>query len=300
MPALRVTVDILSGRPNPVLELSVRASAALFDLLGNARRLEKGEPALPPAPTLGYRGLLVEQVGKPLRGLPSNFRVANDLLVVGERVLKLESDAFERELTRSAQLRKLGVERKVAALVGPEVERFRERCRHWPWRRWPPRIPVRVRCRCAPLWEPAWWNNDPQRLGHNNCYNYSTNHRTDTFRILNDGSQPGAAAGAMYTSITGPAVRTAAIADGVINLPGANNKCPGEGHLVALVIWPGVDFHWYRKGRNGFWTHKPGSTPATDVDNSGHPIPDPRTADRGGYTQFATFMQVMGGHVKIK
>lgn len=37
----------------------------------------------------------------------------------------------------------------------------------------------------------------------------------------------------------------------------ANNRCPKEGHLVALVIWPTVDFHWYRKGRNGYWSHKP-------------------------------------------
>ncbi len=67
-----------------------------------------------------------------------------------------------------------------------------------------------------------------------------------------------------------------------------------------LVIWPGVDFHWYRKGRNGYWSHKPGGTPATNIDNSGHFIPDPRTADRGGYTDFCTFMVVMHGHIKLQ
>ena len=60
------------------------------------------------------------------------------------------------------------------------------------------------------------------------------------------------------------------------------------------------DFHWYRKGRNGYWTHKPGGTEVTDVDNSGDPIADPRNADRDGYTSFCTFMVVMHGHVKIK
>jgi len=39
---------------------------------------------------------------------------------------------------------------------------------------------------------------------------------------------------------------------------------------LALVIAPGWDFHWYRKGEDGMWTHKPGGTPATNVDNSGH------------------------------
>ena len=81
----------------------------------------------------------------------------------------------------------------------------------------------------------------------------------------------------MYAAITGPDVRNAAIADGLINNPSANNKCPGEGHLVALVIAPGFDFHWYRKGRTGRWSHKPGSTPVIDVDNSNAIIADPRT-----------------------
>jgi hypothetical protein len=69
--------------------------------------------------------------------------------------------------------------------------------------------------------------------------------------------------------LTCASVRPAALADDLIDSPGANNKCPKEGHLVALVIAPGYDFHWYRKGRNGYWTHKPGRTQATNVDNSG-------------------------------
>jgi hypothetical protein len=90
------------------------------------------------------------------------------------------------------------------------------------------------------------------------------------------------------------------VADDLIATPAANNRCPREGHLVALVIAPGIDFDWYRKGRNGYWTHKPGGTQATNVDNSGHLIPDPRTADRGPYTDFCTFMVVMHGHIKIE
>src|SRR5256885_7071619 len=47
---------------------------------------------------------------------------------------------------------------------------------------------------------------------------------------------------------------------------------------------------WFRKGRNGYWSHKPGGTAVTNVDNSGVTIPDPRTANRGPYTQFCTLM----------
>ena len=104
----------------------------------------------------------------------------------------------------------------------------------------------------------------------------------------------------MYTQLTCASVRPAAVADGAIAAPSAHNRCPHEGHLVALVIAPGFDFHWYRKGRNGYWSHKPGSTPVVNVDNSNHLIPDPRTANRGMYTQFCTFMVVMHGHIKIR
>jgi hypothetical protein len=99
-------------------------------------------------------------------------------------------------------------------------------------------------------------------------------------------------------------VRPAAVADDLIDSPLANNRCAKEGHLVALVVWPGAwpngDYHWYRKGRNGLWTHKPGPTAVTNLDNSGNLIADPRTADRGPYTQFCTFMVVMHGHIKIR
>jgi hypothetical protein len=152
--------------------------------------------------------------------------------------------------------------------------------------------PKKVRCACAPLYEPDWWNV-PQRQPFNNCYNYAPNYRSDTF------AQPGLAAGAMYASRTCAAVLPAAVKDELINQPKANNKCPGEGHLVALVVAPGFDFHWYRKGRNGYWSHKPGSTAVTNLDNSGNLIRDPRTADRGPYTDFCTFMVVMHGHIKL-
>jgi hypothetical protein len=144
------------------------------------------------------------------------------------------------------------------------------------------------------LWEPSWWNDGWHIQGTNNCYNYGTNYRSDTY------AQPGLANGAMYSSITCAEVLAGAVADALINAPKANNKCPKEGHLVALVVGPGWDFHWYRKGRNGRWTHKPGGGQATNVDNSGNVITDPRTADRGNYTDFCTFMIVMHGHVKIQ
>jgi hypothetical protein len=287
----RITIDIFSGRKNPVLELKGRDATQLYERLRPGRRLSSRETAPVPPSTLGYRGLIIEQSGA--RGLPKTFRLASGSLLGPKLAHRASDEDVERFLTTNKTLmRKLRLGGKFSSFLLKEIERFRET---WEWcKRRPPRWPHREKCRCAPLYEPNWWNDNGQKQWNNNCYNYATNHRTDTF------AQPGLAAGAEYIALTCASVRPAAIADDLIDSPAASNRCPREGHLVALVIAPGFDFHWYRKGRNGYWTHKPGGTAATNVDNSNHLIPDPRTANRGPYTDFCTFMVVMHGHIKIR
>jgi hypothetical protein len=290
--SLRITVDIFSGRPNPVITVEGRQARDLLERVKPGRRLRRGEM---PAPEfrLGYRGLIIEQTRVVNRALPKGFRVAAGA-IYGPRLAHYIADPdFEDFFAGPKGLgARLRAPRDFPGILREEIRMLKEFHKVFSSRKiiWP----LRPLCRCAPLYEPAWWNDGGQKQGNNNCYNYATNYRTDTF------AQPGQASGAMYTMFTCASVRPAAIADALINSPRANNKCPKEGHLVALVIWPGVDFHWYRKGRNGRWSHKPGSTPVTNLDNSTNPIPDPRTADRGGYTSFCTFMVVMHGHIKIQ
>lgn len=288
---IRITIDVFSGRPNPVLTLEGPEEEEALE------RLRPGEKvaarAMPPLPdsVLGYRGMIVELSGKPARGLPKRFRVANGDLI-GPRLSARASDPrFEDFVCGSTgPIRFFPEPERLSKFLLEEIERLGELRKQRKTIK--PKWPKRVSCRCAPLYEPAWWNV-PAIQPFNNCYNYGTDYRTNTF------AQPGRAAGAMYTSLTCASVLPAAVADALIDKPGANNKCPPEGHLVALVIAPGFDYHWFRKGRNGYWSHKPGSTPVTNLDNSGVTIPDPRTADRGPYTQFCTFMVVMHGHVMI-
>ena len=102
------------------------------------------------------------------------------------------------------------------------------------------------------------------------------------------------------TSLTSSSVRALALIDNLIAAPGANNECPEQGTLVALAVAPGIDFHWYRKGADGLWTHKIGPAPVTQFDNSGNLIVDPRVADRGPYIQFSSFMIVFHGHIKLR
>ncbi|HEY6873770.1 MAG TPA: hypothetical protein VI298_13690 [Geobacteraceae bacterium] len=134
----------------------------------------------------------------------------------------------------------------------------------------------------------------------NNCYNYANNKRTDTF------AQPGCASSNSPVSIMScSAVQSAAMADG-LTATAADGTCPGGMDKVALVVAPGSDYHWYRLGSDGMWTHKPGMTQATNVDQSGHTISDPQTADRGGYTDFCGYLCTCSdahqgqGHANIK
>lgn len=279
---------MFSGRENPTLVLTGPAERKALDLL---EIQQKVKAEAPPMPILGYRGLTVQYDGK--KKIPKSFMIANNLLQTPKENFAVTSEVFEDFVCGSVP--------KFLKPPKPWPKNFQkilleELKRYRLLKPWPPKIvwPQVNPCQCAPIYEPLWWNTGTGRQFNNNCYNYATNYRTDTF------AQPGRGSGAIYTAITGPAVRAAAIRDELIDSPNADNKCPNEGHLVALVIWPNVDFHWYRKGNNGFWSHKPGSTQVTNLDNSGNPITDPRTANRGNYTQFITFMTVKGGHIIIR
>jgi hypothetical protein len=135
---------------------------------------------------------------------------------------------------------------------------------------------------CEPFLTPvqdAFWNL-PIRRFNNNCYNYASNFASNTM------SQPGRRSGRMYTGFTCQNVSTAAQFDGY--LP----ACEGTVRVVALAIWPGFDFHWWRLHPNGFWAHKIGTSMVMHVDNLGRILGNglsPENCDRGPYTQFCGF-----------
>jgi hypothetical protein len=148
-----------------------------------------------------------------------------------------------------------------------------------------------LRCEAedAPVYTPLFWN-DRNRRPNNNCYNYANNQVTNTF------AQPGRATGhAFAASIDCAGVRSAAQSDGLLVSSNFSSSLDaGAGWYVALVIWPGNDYHWYRQddvGNDlGCWSHKPGRTSARNVDNAGRAITDPRTCNRGPYAVFCTYM----------
>ncbi len=292
---IRITIDCFSGRENPTIELDGKDAQEVLDKIKIGRSVDAAQVA-PARHRLGYRGIVVEHLDGGDR-LPRRFLLSADRLFADKTAAHLDEPGLERKLVSTDSLvDRFRIDRSTAALIAKDAEAA---LKPGPGTllppKWPlPHVVVVQHENPAPVFEPTWWNDGSTRQHGNNCYNYGCDYRTDSF------AQPGRASGHMYPEVTAAAVKVGAVSDDVVDMPGADNKSPPKGHLVALVIAPGYDFHWYRKDMTGKWSHKPGGTAATNLDNSGEEIKDPRTANRGVYTEFATFMNVMHGHVRIR
>ena len=145
-----------------------------------------------------------------------------------------------------------------------------------------------------PEYEPEKWNNDNARE-YNNCYSYALDYLLEPTveNFDNNGLQPGfsqgkrAVKGQNYES----EVLALALADGKVKKPTLwnrlilGNKGYYEVYLVFMSNDGYQDYHWYRRDRNGLWSHKPGSSHARNTDYSNNIIVNPAKADCGRYTQ---------------
>lgn len=98
--------------------------------------------------------------------------------------------------------------------------------------------------RCIPEYEPGAWNDADGVQYDKNCYNYACDMKTGTY------AQPGRAAGNQYDALARDEVEEGARSDGLVPTGcDAGCGCRDCCHLVALVVAPGWDFHWYRRAR---------------------------------------------------
>lgn len=290
-----VTLDIFSGRPNPRWFLDDAATAELRDRIYSKPSAISAAP--PGTGALGYRGLEVrfDKEGAPIfikGGVVETFAGSPNLTDSNREIERFLIGTMPEGNTPG-----LGMTGDVHGLVREQIERDLatavdlSKVVRIPW---PPangNCPPNVAA-CAPPYEPAMWNFTPTQP-NNNCYNYANDRVTNTF------AQPGRYHNAQYTAFSCANVQPAAVADGLV--ASANfTTALADGWYVALVIWPNVDFHWYRQDKVGCWSHKPGSTPVKNTDDSNHPITDPKTANRGGYTQFCSYMITRPCKVRIK
>jgi len=305
----KLIVDVFSGRANPEMQLDEKTTRQLLSKLPVSSLRKISDATTNPFPSvLGYRGFILEQTGRINKKLPLRIHYAHDTIYAGDKSARaedgLETVVFDKFRSLKGIKEVPDFRKKLERLVREYLDKRRLYIDKY--RKLIPGLlddyhfPLKPVCPCAPSADLAAWNTDPAVTSYNNCYNYASNYRTDTF------GQPGLASGQVWNDLSACNVgagkisaKMGAVADGLIDKPNQDNKCISPGHVVALVIDPNSDYHWFRKGSNGKWSHKPGGTPATILDNSGNPITDPRTADRGGYTDFCTFMQVKHGHFRI-
>ena len=170
---IRITIDIFSGVPNPVVVLSSKEAQAVLERLkpGNALVADEAEKAT--TPILGYRGLIIEQTGpSPAdESLPARFRVASGALVGGGLAHRAADAGFESYFFSSkGPSKKLKGARKLLTIVKQEVERAKETRDQIVLPTTP--FPITLPCACGPLYEPGWWNDGGQKQLNNNCYNY--------------------------------------------------------------------------------------------------------------------------------
>jgi hypothetical protein len=297
---LLVTADVYSGRSNPSWivqdeDTSREVLRAIARQRGMVTGLEAGYQGL------GWRGFIVQLMDESHTrrfDLPSSFRLANGgsqnepaglevaYQLIREMPLETESLTGDTSLTRDLRtylteaLENFSPDLTSASKLepitgGPPVIKEEE----------PEALTAAASCFYdTEPFSPAIWNDSGYVQYFNNCYNYACNRITDTF------AQPGRGGG--FT----PGMSCAGVSQGTL-LDG--NHFWGDcfpsvvlgKYVMALVVAPGIDFHWYRYSTEGFWGHKPGQTQARNTDNAGSLVVSPYYCARDPYTDFCGFFQ---------
>ena len=295
---LSIEIDMFSGRPNPVWIITDGTATEKF--LRAVADVE-GATAKPGAgfSGLGFRevrvSLISDDIKRP-KGVPMQFALASTACAnfeasgqLAQRLietmpLRSQIRLLEHEITPlNAKLRDLILEQLARYLSNPPRLDFINPTL--------PRSSLRTTTKdenCTDCkyevskFNPSFWNT-PAVQPFNNCYNYARNWRTNTF------AQPGRAHGGQASKMACGNVTAAAMADGLRKRCDCLPDPEYPRRLMALVVWPGSDYHWYRHQRGGFWGHKPGGTVARNVDDSNKLILNPETCNRGPYTDFCGY-----------
>lgn len=294
---LRITADIFSGRPNPVWQVGdeAEARATLRELTGDRTLLSDAEPA---QSGLGFRGFWIEPLSDELA---SDFDLGAAMyLAVGQQARSARAAEFGERLIGLIEPGETpaGTAEGALPLDAPLRDFLTTQLELTTRLESPSRVSLADEAvppeeAAAPAaactielgaFNPGFWNSDTNVRRNNNCYNYASNWRTNTF------AQPGRGCGYESTANTCNEVARGAICDGMHRRFDCFPDSEKPRYLVALVVIPGGgDYHFFRKHKEGFWGHKPGQTAARNVDNSNVVITNPETANRGPYTIFCGY-----------
>lgn len=314
MVRLEVTLDVYSGNENPYWEMPSEKVKEFFEIKGWKELMNPEDYGV--SLELGYRGFIIsvlseedeDKINLPTSDVPKTksdiserkkSELPRTFRIYGSKALNGQNKNFKPSLSSEDIQEKekwLLQTYNEAQATGPDSELTQyveqsissgdaidEKSEMQQEKQEMPSNEALAACNLwSAYYNPGFWN-DSYSISRNNCYNYASNYRTHTF------AQPGRAHRCNF-SISCPSVYTAARCDGLNNVCGSNPF-----YLVALVIWPGRDYHWYHwhgAGSNYFWGHKPGGTAARNWDHGGRPLVpplQPHNCNRGPYTVFCGY-----------
>jgi len=290
---MRVTLRVFSGAPDPEWMVRGKQLQAVKSALMSASPISQIH--VPQSHKMGYNGFVLSCIGASSGVLVQGARaVEAALLATGESMLSATAPAVLAHVRPLLGLR-----------VSPKtMVNGMQHVRAWPDMhapgKWLPLSsnsssndpcdsPPVVGPDAPPIYDP---NTDDdgcfiEMQDENNCYAYGSDIVTNTF------PQPGRGSGQKWTENTCEDMGAAAGRDGMVwygtTLP--KGQPSPQGHYAALLIWPDTNFHWIRRDNQTgqYWSHKPGGTPVTNIDNNGNLITDPSQSDFSPWTQFCGY-----------
>jgi hypothetical protein len=271
----KITLHIFSGRPDPTFLLTYTQSSQLDQLLSSTKQIAVSNEKM-----LGYKGFEITDntQSKIVEGIPSveKFLLETIKNQIGSEIYNHISSRIGLSINTALNESSFLQLSTTTSISQTPI------CRPTIIKNSNPDAPTTF----SPNTDCMGYFRTCRR--YNNCYNYAVDIVTDTF------AQPGVGTGLKYSSFTCDNMASAVDRDGVggaitrLSNSSGNNYTPSSGHVIVLLIWPGVDFHFARKDKNLYWSHKPGQTPVRDRDNSNKPILDPKKADWNNY-QFCQY-----------
>jgi hypothetical protein len=136
-----------------------------------------------------------------------------------------------------------------------------------------------------PPYDPNFFNKNPDLKGSHNCAAYAFGYLNMNAKKDDAYPQPGAYSGyPRFSKIrrkTCPDMLARVFGDMPSVKPAKfEERCPAHMSKIALAVDSRSDYHVWRQGPDGMWSHKPGATDVTDKDAFGRPIYDPEIASR--------------------
>jgi hypothetical protein len=134
----------------------------------------------------------------------------------------------------------------------------------------------------SPSYEPNIWDLQKDIHETTNCYSYAFN-RIEMNR--ENKLQPGMLSNNEFKIYECNALINHISEDhpNIKKVNGIHEPVPCNHYKIALVLdnkGEKKDYHFYRQDKDGYWSHKTGKNPITNVDASGNKITDPELCDR--------------------